>query len=303
MNKLNNKKNELNSITSKDNKMKIWDSEEEDKLIDEINNLLDIKQIAENHKRTEGGIKARLKKIIDSNKKDKLKEMTKIIKKYFTTEYDKEDLNNKMINNIHDKILGYDKISEIIEEFKISELEVKKILYDLLDKEKNVLYKSKLNSLINESILDIILSCNSLNDIIIKNPYLKIGNVNTILKNILKNNIIDFTKKERIKILIKKYNEIIDNSEESINNKIIKKNNNYKKITIAPDDINHSNNSDSDDSDSDDSDKDNIINKVNNKVNTNNKDNKMIKEIDKVYELLSEMKKDIQYIKKHIQKN
>jgi len=221
--KLENKKNVIMK-TSNDNIMKIWNIEEEQQLIEEINKLLNINKICENHKRTIGGIKARLKKIIDGKNKDKIKNISEVIKTYFTSDTEKYDINKKLMTNIHDKLLGYDTIDEIKEEFKITELEIKSILFKLLKKETNVLYKSKLNKLINSSIIDIILNCNSINDIIIKNDYLKVEDVYNILNNILRSDILDIIKRERIKILIKKYDEIeydniIENNKENKKNK------------------------------------------------------------------------------------
>jgi hypothetical protein len=204
-----NKKAEDVKITS-ENSMKVWDKEEENQLIEEINSLLDISKIADKHKRTVGGIKARLKKIIDSKDTDKIKNISNVIKKYFTSDFDKKDINSTISNSIHSKLLGYETIEEITCEFKIEELEVKGILFKLLNKEKNTLYKSKINKLINSSIIDIILNCHTINDIILKNDYLKTEDVYLILNNILKGEVLDIIRRERIKIIIKKYEEIID---------------------------------------------------------------------------------------------
>jgi len=199
--------------------MKVWDKDEESQLIEEINSLLDISKIADSHKRTVGGIKARLKKIIDNKTSDKIKNISNVIKKYFTSEFDKKDINSTISNSIHSKLLGYETIEEIIDEYKIEELEVKSILFKLLNKEKNTLYKSKINKLINSSIIDIILNCHTINDIILKNDYLKTEDVYLILNNILKGEVLDIIKRERIKIIIKKYEEIIDDVDDKDNYK------------------------------------------------------------------------------------
>jgi hypothetical protein len=204
-----NKKAEDVKITS-ENSMKVWDKEEETQLIEEINSLLDISKIADKHKRTVGGIKARLKKIIDSKDTDKIKNISNVIKKYFTSDFDKKDINSTISNSIHSKLLGYETIEEITDEYKIKELEVKGILFKLLNKEKNTLHKSKINKLINNSIIDIILNCHTINDIVLKNDYLKPEDVYLILNNILKGEVLDIIRRERIKIIIKKYEEIID---------------------------------------------------------------------------------------------
>jgi hypothetical protein len=217
-----NKKAEDVKIIS-ENSMKVWDKDEETQLIEEINSLLDISKIADKHKRTVGGIKARLKKIIDNKTSDKIKNISNVIKKYFTSEFDKKDINSTISNSIHSKLLGYETIEEIVDEYKIEELEVKSILYKLLNKEKNTLYKSKINKLINGSIIDIILNCHTINDIILKNDYLKTEDVYLILNNILKGEVLDIIKRERIKIIIKKYEEIIDDIDDKEDNK-----NNYK---------------------------------------------------------------------------
>ena len=209
-----NKKAEDVKITS-ENSMKVWDKDEETQLIEEINSLLDISKIADKHKRTVGGIKARLKKIIDNKTTDKIKNISNVIKKYFTSEFDKKDINSTISNSIHSKLLGYETIEEIIDEFKIEELEIKSVLFKLLNKEKNILYKSKINKLINSSIIDIILNCHTINDIILKNDYLKTEDVYLILNNILKGEVLDIIKRERIKIIIKKYEEIIDDVEDN----------------------------------------------------------------------------------------
>lgn len=217
-----NKKAEDVKITS-ENSMKVWDKDEENQLIEEINNLLDISKIADKHKRTAGGIKARLKKIIDSKDTDKIKNISNVIKKYFTSDFDKKDINSTISNSIHSKLLGYETIEEIVDEYKIEELEVKSILFKLLNKEKNTLHKSKINKLINSSIIDIILNCHTINDIILKNDYLKTEDVYLILNNILKGEVLDIIRRERIKIIIKKYEEIIDDVDDKDDDK-----NNYK---------------------------------------------------------------------------
>ena len=224
-----NKKAEDVKITS-ENSMKVWDKDEENQLIEEINNLLDISKIADSHKRTVGGIKARLKKIIDNKTSDKIKNISNVIKKYFTSEFDKKDINSTISSSIHSKLLGYETIEEIVDEYKIDELEVKSILFKLLNKEKNTLYKSKINKLINGSIIDIILNCHTINDIILKNDYLKTEDVYLILNNILKGEVLDIIKRERIKIIIKKYEEIIDDidDKDDKDNKYNKNNYKYK---------------------------------------------------------------------------
>ena len=224
-----NKKAEDVKITS-ENSMKVWDKDEETQLIEEINSLLDISKIADKHKRTVGGIKARLKKIIDNKTTDKIKNISNVIKKYFTSEFDKKDINSTISNSIHSKLLGYETIEEIIDEFKIEELEIKSVLFKLLNKEKNILYKSKINKLINSSIIDIILNCHTINDIILKNDYLKTEDVYLILNNILKGEVLDIIKRERIKIIIKKYEEIIDDidDKDDKDNKYNKNNYKYK---------------------------------------------------------------------------
>jgi hypothetical protein len=219
-----NKKAEDVKITS-ENSMKVWDKDEENQLIEEINSLLDISKIADSHKRTVGGIKARLKKIIDTKNSDKIKNISNVIKKYFTSEFDKKDINSTISNSIHSKLLGYETIEEIVDEFKIEELELKGILFKLLNKEKNTLYKSKINKLINSSIIDIILNCHTINDIILKNDYLKTEDAYLILNNILKGEVLDIIKRERIKVIIKKYEEIIDDMDDKDNKN---NRNNYK---------------------------------------------------------------------------
>ena len=70
-----------------DNVGKNWDNIEEEQLVKEINKLVDMDKICSIHKRHIGGIRARIKKIIeDPNTNDKLIDKTKILLKYFSQE-------------------------------------------------------------------------------------------------------------------------------------------------------------------------------------------------------------------------
>ncbi len=67
------------------NVCKLWDKEEDNNLLEEINKLYDIKKISEIHKRSEGGIRARIKKFIDNEEySKKIEDKTEVLKKYFT---------------------------------------------------------------------------------------------------------------------------------------------------------------------------------------------------------------------------
>jgi len=59
-----------NDIQGTKSQMKIWSSEEEVKLTEEIKEGKTVKEIAENHNRTEGGIRSRIKKLQESHLDD-----------------------------------------------------------------------------------------------------------------------------------------------------------------------------------------------------------------------------------------
>ena len=63
---------------------KNWDEDEEEKLIKEINKQTSITSICEKHQRHSGGIKARIRKILDDPvKSQKINDKTQIIISYF----------------------------------------------------------------------------------------------------------------------------------------------------------------------------------------------------------------------------
>jgi hypothetical protein len=63
---------------------KNWDDDEEETLIKEINKQTSINSICEKHQRHSGGIKARIRKILDDPvKSQKINDKTQIILRYF----------------------------------------------------------------------------------------------------------------------------------------------------------------------------------------------------------------------------
>lgn len=201
--------------------MKIWNMEEENLLLEEVNNLLEIEIIASKHKRTVGGVRARIKKIIVNNNLNiKLDNLSEVVKKYFSGDND-EDL-KKLIIKIKNNILSYKSIIEISTTNKISENQCKKILLSLMKNENDFNIKDKIKKLLennnfNETeLLDNILEYNNIDEIKKKFHQLKNSKLIMILTKFLKNDNLEINKKQRINYILKKENDDnFDNNTES----------------------------------------------------------------------------------------
>ena len=102
---------------------KNWDETEEDKLIEEINKLININKICEKHQRHSGGVKARIKKLLDDPiKSNKLTNIASIIITYFGESTDRKLTKEEyvtILKNIKANIYKYNFINEIVLENNI----------------------------------------------------------------------------------------------------------------------------------------------------------------------------------------
>ena len=193
--------------------MKIWSKDEEILLIEEIQILKNITLIAEQHKRSVGGIKARIKKIIDSKQENsKLTNLNEIIKTYFSNEQEKEEYFKKLIFNIKKNIYTTNSIEEIANLNIITEVQAKKILINIQNNDNDNLIKERIKNILNktnfdedELIIDIN-SFNSIEEIIQKYSNIKSSKIIMILKKYLKKDISS-SKKNKILLLLKKDDE------------------------------------------------------------------------------------------------
>jgi hypothetical protein len=232
---------------------KNWNLEEENILINEVNNLMDINLISEKHERQVGGIKARIKKILDEPlKSDKLLNKTEIIKKYFVD--NKEEYKN-IVNNIYSNILNYWNLNDIKKENNIYDNQIIKILNNILVKESNLSIKNRIMLILNlndydnyeKIIIEKILEFNSIYEIHKKYKTMPVNNIKNLLKNYLKIDNPDLNKKEKIKYILKSYKETKDkysNSDDSIEIKNNKSNIEHNKSNIEHNKNNIENNVD-----------------------------------------------------------
>jgi hypothetical protein len=226
---------------------KNWDETEEDKLIEEINKLININKICEKHQRQVGGVKARIKKLLDDPvKSNKLTNIASIIITYFGESTDRK-LNKEeyvgILKNIKANIYKYNCINEIVLENNIDEYQIKKILEKINEKEEDTKIKKKINKLLNNKNEQDIQDDNKIHiqdnpnnnpndyeNIIISNlldfdsvftikkvfTQLEITEIKSILKKYLQLDNIDSDKKSRIKFILKKYK--ISNEEDYYDN-------------------------------------------------------------------------------------
>jgi hypothetical protein len=215
---------------------KNWDDDEEEKLIKEINKQININIICEKHQRHSGGIKARIRKILDDPlKSNKINDKTQIILTYFGENEQKltKEEYIKLLKSIKSKIFDYNSINEIVLENNIDEYQIKKILEKIIEKEEDLKIKKKISKLlnsINESDNKIVIN-NNINKIelnnnsndyekiiidylldfdsvfVIKKVFtnLEIDEIKNILKKYLQSDSPDTEKKNRIKFILKKY--------------------------------------------------------------------------------------------------
>ncbi len=225
-----------------DNVGKNWDSSEEEKLINQINKLEEMDKICQIHKRQIGGIRARIKKIIDDPfKSNKIKDKADVIIKYFST--DNSSLSKeeyiKIKLNIKKNIFNYSTTQDISLEHNINNDLVIKILNSILKKEEDEKINKKINKILkksnyddDEQIKNNIDNKNKINNkqnsekinfndedeiinnikefssvFMIKKVYnnYDIGEIIDILKNYIKSESCEAKKKELVKSILKKY--------------------------------------------------------------------------------------------------
>ena len=119
---------------------KLWTDDEEKLLLDELNKNIDIKIIAENHNRTEGGIYCRCKAIaykmyLENITIDEIKKKTKLDKNIIKELIEKKQnlRSSKMIKN-NKNITIEDEVKEMKNEIK----EMKNMIKELVEMMKAV---------------------------------------------------------------------------------------------------------------------------------------------------------------------
>jgi hypothetical protein len=223
------------------NKIKYWNIEEENKLIEEINNLVDIDDIIKNHDRKITGITMRIEKILNnSNFNDKIKNKNEIIIKYLKNSKPKYYID---YNELYENILDFKSLDEITNVYnKISLNKIKIILTNLLKNKENIDLSKKLRI---KSLLNLDDDVNITNEVINKNNENNSDLMSIIITvlneiKIMKTDIFDI--KNRIKIIMDKVEKITNLSNINNNKKFLIKNNfdneinNNKKI-IKKEDI------------------------------------------------------------------
>jgi hypothetical protein len=125
------------------NKIKYWEINEENKLVDEINNLVDINQIIKNHDRKITGIMMRIEKILTDPKfSDKIKNKNEVIIKYLKNSKPKYYID---YNELYENILEFKTLDEISNKYnKISTSKIKTILTNILKSKENIDMSKKL---------------------------------------------------------------------------------------------------------------------------------------------------------------
>lgn len=230
------------------NKIKYWNIEEENKLIEEINNLVDIDDIIKNHDRKITGITMRIEKILNnSNFNDKIQNKNEIIIKYLKNSKPKYYID---YNELYENILDFKSLDEITNVYnKISLNKIKIILTNLLKNKENIDLSKKLRikSLLNLDDEEV----NTTNEVINKNNENNSDLMSIIITvlneiKIMKTDIFDI--KNRIKIIMDKVDKMNNSSNINNNKKFLIKNNfdneinNNKKIIIKDDVCNLKNN-------------------------------------------------------------
>jgi hypothetical protein len=124
------------------NKIKYWDLEEENKLIDEINNLVDIDKILKNHDRKLTGIIMRIEKILNEPTfSDKIKNKNEIIIKYLKS----KPKNYIDYNELYSNILKFKSLEEISSNYNNIQIsKIKQILTYLLNSKEDMDISKKL---------------------------------------------------------------------------------------------------------------------------------------------------------------
>ena len=96
---------------------KNWEKDEEEKLIGEINKLVSIDKIAEKHQRHIGGVRARIKKILeDPIKSNKITDKAQVVIKYLAENEEKIQL-SLLLKSVIDENFGGDERA-LFDEFK-----------------------------------------------------------------------------------------------------------------------------------------------------------------------------------------
>ncbi len=224
-------KNNLNNLSDTTiNSGKKWESDEITNLIKEVNKEEDINNIALNHKRTLGGIKGCIRKLLYEND-NRIKNKDSIISKY-------DIFNDKLKHNILKNILNYKNIKEICDNESCTLQFTIKYLNDLLKiSNKDVI--DKINILLENTIVE-----NIKNEFKIKGSERRQATKNDIsekiytnLKNLTKyediKNIKDIKFKKSYYRYLKyiKNNYILNEDDQSIINKLLLEKN-YKNINI-----------------------------------------------------------------------
>ena len=179
------------------NKIKYWEINEENKLVDEINNLVEIDQIIKNHDRKITGIMMRIEKILTDPKfSDKIKNKNEVVIKYLKNSKPKYYID---YNELYENILEFKTLDEISNRYnKISTGKIKTILTNILKSKENIDMSKKLR-----------IKCllNSDEDIDV---------IGDILKNNLDKSTSDISNIKNNKLSIK--NNSDENNDHKINN-------------------------------------------------------------------------------------
>lgn len=120
-------------MSNKPEKFKLWDKDEEEQLINEINTLTDIDKIIKNHDRKITGITMRIEKIInDPEKSKKIYDQNQVILKYLESNKPKYNVD---YNELYTNILKYHSIEDISNNYnKVPLPKIKIILNNFLKK-------------------------------------------------------------------------------------------------------------------------------------------------------------------------
>lgn len=244
------------------NKIKYWDKDEENRLVEEINNLVDIDKIIKNHDRKITGITMRIEKILkDPNFSDKIKNKNEIETKYLKNSKPKYYIN---YNELYDNILEFKSLEEISEKYnKIQVEKIKSILLNLLKNQNDMDFakKFRIKCLLNidddKDLTNAIMSdTNNINNINNINNTNNTNNINNINKNDESNlvsliiNLLNeiktikidiFDIKNRVKIIMNKVDKIeknsINDSDKSKINKLSKSLKNISDIEVLTEEI------------------------------------------------------------------
>lgn len=121
-------------------KIKYWDANEENDLINEINNLVSIEQILLNHDRKIKGITMRIEKLINNPEQSKkIKDITQVVTKYLNIPKPKNQID---YDKLYEDILKYNTLEEISKNYNNIQIpKIKNILNVFLDKKSNDMSK------------------------------------------------------------------------------------------------------------------------------------------------------------------